>query len=77
MTNILTAHTLEVASSLDSLLLTSFRQDTYPDREFHSPLRRTLQHMLLTLSGLAGQDMRHLADSVSYSVLKNAERRLL
>ena len=51
---------LEVASSLGYLLLPSFERDTYPDREFHSPLQRALQRMFLISSGLVGQDMRHL-----------------
>ena len=51
---------LKAASSLGYLLLPSFERDTYPDREFHSPLRRALQSMLLTLSGPVGQDMHHL-----------------
>ena len=51
---------LEAASSLDHLLLLPFQRDTYPDREFHSPLPRALQRILLTSSGLVGQDMRHL-----------------
>ncbi len=51
---------LEAASRLDDLLLLPFERDTYPDREFSSPLWRALQHMLLTSSGLLGQDMRHL-----------------
>jgi len=55
-----TAHILEAASSLDHLFLPPFERDTYPDREFSSPLRRALQRLLLTSSGLVGQDMRHL-----------------
>ncbi len=60
LTNILTTHTLEAPSSLDRLLLPLFQRDTYPDREFHSPLQRNLQRILLTSSGLVGQDIRHL-----------------
>jgi hypothetical protein len=56
----LTAHMLEAASSLDHLFLPPFQRDTYLDREFNSPLQRTLQRILLTSSGLVGQDMRHL-----------------
>lgn len=56
----MTADILEVASSLDHLLLPPFQRDTYPDREFSSPLRQALRHMLLTSGGLVGQDMRHL-----------------
>ena len=55
----MTAHTLEAASILDRLLLPPVERDAYPDREFHSPLQSTLQRMLLTSNGLAGQDMRH------------------
>jgi hypothetical protein len=51
---------LEAASSLDHLFLPPFQRDTYPDREFHSPLQRTLWRILLTSSGLVGQDIRHL-----------------
>src|SRR5260370_15560176 len=50
---------LEAASSLDCTLLPPFGRDTYPDREFSSPLRHTLQRMFLASSGLVGQDMRH------------------
>jgi hypothetical protein len=58
LTNIVTAHMLEAASRFGYLLLPSFERDIYPDREFHSPLRRALQRTLLTSSGRVGQDMR-------------------
>jgi len=51
---------LEAASRLNLLLWPPFQHDAYPDREFRAPLQHTLQCMLLTLSGLRGQDMRHL-----------------
>ena len=60
MSHIVTAYMLEATSSLDYLLLPSFGRDAYPDREFHSPLRRVPQRMFRTSSGLIGQDMRHL-----------------
>lgn len=60
----MTAHTLEAASSLDHRLLPPLQRDTYPDREFYSPLRRALQRILLTGSWTGrseyasfGQDM--------------------
>jgi hypothetical protein len=50
---------LETASRVDHLLLPPFQRDTYPDREFHSPLRRALQRVILPSSGLMGQDICH------------------
>jgi hypothetical protein len=51
---------LEAATRLDCLLLPPFQRDTYPDREFYSPLPRALQHILLISGELVGQVMRHL-----------------
>jgi len=51
---------LEAASRLDDFLLLPFERDTYPGREFSSPMPRALHCMLLISNGLVGQDMRHL-----------------
>jgi hypothetical protein len=73
LTNRVTAYVFEAASRLDDLLLHPFQRGTYPDREFSSPMSRTLHCMLLILNGLVDQEIRHTGQDMEHMMPKRGQ----